>query len=78
MALYTDAGQREYYKKSMVEAFDFQSARDAIVGFCVDLESISLQPTAVLDGHSDCVSTCAISPNGLITASASYDTTVKL
>lgn len=78
MAFYTDTGQRQYYKEAIVDACDFQSAQEVLVGFCVDLESISLQPTAILAGHSDCVSACAISPNGLVTASASYDNTVKL
>jgi len=83
--LLTDVGQRQYYNKAMLTAFDFVTATAIIVDFCVDMRSVQLEseleldfePTKIGDGLN-CITSCALSHDGQLVAAGSLNSTLKL
>ena len=43
LRLYTIAGQREYYQKGIENTFEFLTANDVIIDYCIDLDCVSLK-----------------------------------
>jgi len=77
LPIYSLYGQREYYRRGLDGTFEFQTANELIIDYCIDLYSVSLHCTSRLDSQAIPFALAA-SPLGSLIASGLQNGSLEL
>jgi len=76
--LFDKFGQHTYYKNAIFDVVNFQDAEQVVAELCVDVDSVSVNCVATLNGHRSSVCACLVTPDSSSIVTASSDKSLKL